>query len=132
MSAPAGRPITVYLDLNHWYALGEAKASHPRQASHPEVLKKLVDQVNRGNLRFPLNAVHYMELTENPRDNHRQEATTVMAVLSRFLTMAPIGRIIEEELARSLNKKIRAPSLSDQSAEVRCRLSLCLRRDSRS
>jgi hypothetical protein len=51
-----------------------------------------------------------MELTENPRDDHRKEAAEVMAALSRFVTLAPIGRIVDEELARSLNKRYGRPA----------------------
>jgi len=100
----------VYLDLNLWYALGEANAGHPRQSTHPDILAKLAAQVAAGRVRFPLSFVHYMELTENPRDQQRREAAQVMAALSRFVTMAPLGRIVDEELARSLNKRCGRPA----------------------
>jgi hypothetical protein len=119
----SGAPI-VYLDLNHWYALGEAGAGHPRQPSHPDILNKLAEQVNLGCLQFPLSAVHYMELTENPRDNQRREAAEVMERLSGFMTMAPIGRIIDEELAKELNKRYGRPAFPIKvpkfGAGVRC------------
>jgi hypothetical protein len=85
-------------------------AGHPRQLSHPDILSKLTNEANLGRLRFPLSAVHYIELTENPRDKQRREAAEVMAPLSRFMTMAPIGRIIDEELARELNKRYGRPA----------------------
>jgi hypothetical protein len=50
-----------------------------------------------------------MELTENTRDNQRREAAEVMAALARFITMAPLGRIVDEELARELNKRYGRP-----------------------
>jgi len=107
---PTSGAQVVYLDLGLWYALGEANAGHPRQATHTDILAKLAAHAQSGDLRFPLSAVHYMELTENPRDNQRQEAARVMAALSRFVTMAPIGRIIDEELARSLNQRYGRPA----------------------
>lgn len=105
---PAQR--TVYLDLNHWYALGEAMAGHPRQAGDADVLRMLAKLVNQGQLAFPLSAVHYMELAENPRDHQREEAAKVMAVLSHFRTMAPISKILDEELALALNRRFGRPA----------------------
>jgi hypothetical protein len=100
----------IYLDLNHWYALGAANAGHPERSSHTEILGKLAAQVVSGRLQFPLSAVHYMELTENPRDNQRQEAAAVMATLSRFVTMASVGRIVDGELAKELNERYGRPA----------------------
>jgi hypothetical protein len=107
---PASGTQDVYLDLNLWYALGEANAGHPRQPTHPDILAKLAAHAESGDLRFPLSDVHYMELTENPRDNQRQEAAEVMAALSRFVTMAPLGKIVDEELARELNRRYGRPA----------------------
>jgi hypothetical protein len=95
----------VYLDTNHWYALGRAMAGHPDQPEHVDILRMLADQIGQGQLMLPLSAAHYMELAENPRDRHRQEATDVMALLSRFITMTSAGKIIDEELAQSLNRR---------------------------
>ena len=110
VTMPESDGQNVYLDLNHWYALGEAIAGHPRQPSHPAILTKLTEQVRLGRLRFPLSAVHYMELTENPRDNQRREAAAVMAQLSRFITMAPLHKIVNEELALEFNKRFGRPA----------------------
>lgn len=110
LGVPASDTQVVYLDLGLWYALGEANAGHPRQLTHIDILAKLAAGVNQGRLRFPLSAVHYMELTENPRDNQRDEAADVMAALSRFVTMAPIGRIVDEELAKSLKQLCNRPA----------------------
>ena len=101
---------TVYLDLNHWYALGEALARHPRQPEHVDVLSQLREHVEQGRLAFPLSAVHYMELTENPRYHQREEAAKVMAELSRFNTIAPTSKIIEEELALAFNRRFGRPT----------------------
>lgn len=109
LGVPALESPTVYLDLGHWYALGEAKAGHPRQESHPEILAKLEGEAAAGRLIFPLSAMHYIELNENPRDAQRREAAQVMAAFSKFTTMASIGRIIDEEMARSFNKMCGRP-----------------------
>jgi hypothetical protein len=65
---------TVYLDINHWYALGEAMAGHPQKAEHVDVLHQLVRLVEQGRIMIPLSAVSYIELSENPRDHQREEA----------------------------------------------------------
>jgi len=103
-------PLTVYLDLNHWYMLGAALAGNPRQPEHTGILKQLTHGVEQGRLMLPLSTVHYMELSENPRDHQREEAAKVMVSLSRFTTMAPIGNIISEELALGLNRLFGRPA----------------------
>ena len=100
----------MYLDINHWYALGEAMAAHPRQPEHMDVLRLLVNMVEQGQLMLPLSAIHYMELSENPRDHQRQEAANVMAVLSRFNAITSTKKIVDEELALALNKRFGRPA----------------------
>lgn len=101
---------TVYLDLNHWYMLGEALAGHPRQREHVVVLRQLAEQAEQERLMFPLSAVHYMELAENPRDHQRQEAARVMMSLSRFNTITSTSKILDEELALALNSRFGRPA----------------------
>ncbi|MFD3580519.1 hypothetical protein [Streptomyces sp. NPDC058644] len=103
-------PLKVYLDLNHWYALGDALAGVPQNPDHVSVLKQLQGHVERGEVAFPLSAVHYMELTENPRDSYRERAADAMALLSRFMTMAPEFKILDEELAREFNRRLGRPA----------------------
>ena len=101
---------TVYLDTNHWYALGRAMAGHPDRPEHVDILRALVEQVEQEQLTFPLSAVHYMEVAENPRDDHRKEIADVMALLSRFTTITSAGKIIDEELAQSLHARFGRPA----------------------
>jgi hypothetical protein len=68
----------VYLDTNHWYALGRAMAGYADQPEHIDILRMLADQLGQGELIFPLSAVHYMELAENPRDQQRTEALSFL------------------------------------------------------
>jgi hypothetical protein len=103
----------VYLDLNHWYALGEANAGTPRSEKDPEVLKLLRALVNRNLIILPLSTVHYMELTENPRDDMRQQVAPVMAELSRFRTFAPMSRIVTEEIDLALNARFGRPAFPE-------------------
>ncbi len=59
---------------------------------------------------FPLSAVHYTELAENPRDLQRQEAARVMMSLSRFNTITSTSKILDEELALALNSRFGRPA----------------------
>jgi len=106
----AARPPRVYLDLNHWYALGAAMAGHPKEAAHVAVFAELQRLVVDGLAEFPLSSVHYMELAETPRDELRNEAARAMATLSRFRTMAPLSLIIREELDLSFNAPFGRPA----------------------
>lgn len=99
----------LYLDLNHWYALGDALAGQPQRPEHVDVLHKLVGLVDDEQIMCPLSAVHYMELAENPRDEQRDRAAAVMAVLSRFNTITAMTKIVDEELALALNKRYGRP-----------------------
>lgn len=100
----------IYLDLNHWYALGDALAGVSKNPEHVTILNQLQGHVERGEALFPLSAVHYMELTENPRDDHRERAADAMRLLSGFITMAPSSKILDEELARELNRRFGRPA----------------------
>jgi hypothetical protein len=78
---------TVYLDINHWYALGEAMAGHPQKPVHVDVLHQLTRLVKQGWIMIPLSAVNYIELSENPRDHQREQAAKAMTLLARFNTI---------------------------------------------
>jgi hypothetical protein len=106
---PITKPFTIYLDLNHWYTLAEARAGHPRRASHVSVLQQLLELVERGLAVTPLSAVHYMEITENPRDAQRREVGNVMAEISRFCTLASATRFLQEELDTALKARFGRP-----------------------
>jgi len=101
---------TVYLDLNHWYALGDAMAGCPQQPDHLLLLQQLTGLVDEGKVSFPPSAVHYMELSENPRDEQRRRAASAMAVLSRFRTITSMTKIIDEELVLALNRRFGRPA----------------------
>ncbi len=58
----------------------------------------------------PLSSVTYTELTENPGDQLRQPAAGVMLRLSRLATIAPAQKIVDEELARELNRRFGRPA----------------------
>ncbi|MFJ1602570.1 hypothetical protein ACIOHS_04240 [Streptomyces sp. NPDC088253] len=101
---------SVYLDLNHWYALGEALANTPQDPGHKHALNLLVRLVEQGEIILPLSTVTYMELAENPRDHIREKAAKAMVLLSRFTTMAPTGKILDAELAQAFHQRFGRPA----------------------
>lgn len=103
-------PISVYLDLNHWYVLSDAEAGKPRRAADVAILEQLKALVAAGSVISPLSAVHYMEITENPRDQQRHEVADVMAAISRFRTLVSYTKILEEELDIQLNARFGRPT----------------------
>lgn len=78
---------------------------------HVDILRMLTEQVEQGRLMFPLSAVHYIELSENPRDHQREQAANAMMVLSRFRTVTCTSKIVDEELALALNRGFGLPAL---------------------
>jgi hypothetical protein len=106
---PTTDPVTVYLDMNHWYALGAARVGRPGQPEHVEIFERLQELVAQGRLICPLSAVHYMELTENPRAVLRQEAASAMILLSTFSTLPSIDLIVQEELEQELHRLVGKP-----------------------
>jgi hypothetical protein len=105
-----GERRTVYLDINHWYTLGEAMAGHPQKPEHVDVLRQLSEAVELGRIMIPLSAVNYMELSENPRDHQREEAALVMLRLGRFRTITSTRKIVNEELGVALNRMFGRPA----------------------
>ena len=104
------KPRTVYIDINHWYALGRADAGAPDTPQDAVVLSKLQGEVDAGRLVIPLSSVTYTELTENPRDHQRRPTADAMLKLSRLATIAPVCKIVDEELARELNRRFGRPA----------------------
>jgi len=104
------KPRTVYLDINHWYALSRADMGNPDEPEHAAVLSRLQSEVDAGRLVIPLSSVTYTELTENPRDRLRDPAAGIMLKLSRLVTIAPSAKIVDEELAQELNRRFGRPA----------------------
>jgi hypothetical protein len=50
-------------------------------------------------LVIPLSSATCTELTENPRDHQRKPTADVMLKLSRLATIAPLRKVVDEELA---------------------------------
>ena len=107
------RAQVIYLDLNHWYALGAADAGRPDQSSDLELLEQLRSLRAAEAIILPLSAIHYSELRENPRGRLTAEAAEVMEELSDFWTLAPMSVVLAEEIDTQLQARF------DRPAEVR-------------
>jgi hypothetical protein len=104
-------PRIVYLDLNQWYILGLVATGTPRDPKHPAILAALQSEVDAGRLMVPPSKVTYLELTENERDTLRQQVADVMWRLSRVRTLAPVEKILDEEISRELHRRFGRPLL---------------------
>jgi hypothetical protein len=100
----------IYLDLNHWYMLAEAKQkSDSSQPGAVKALERLRELRAAQRIVLPLSSVHYMEVTENPRDHLRHAVAEVMEELSDFWTIAPTALIVTEEFDASLQAEFGLP-----------------------
>jgi hypothetical protein len=106
------------LDLNHWYALAEAKAGRSKRDAAIAVLSELRSLVGEKRVILPLSAVHYMEIGENGRDKQRFEVADVMAELSQFRTLAASTSFLEEELDTELRARFGRPATIRSSPKI--------------
>jgi hypothetical protein len=101
---------TVYIDINHWYALGRAAQGSPDSPEHVTLLTALQGEVDAGRLVIPLSSISYEELMENPRDQLREPTADVMWRLSRAATIAPASTVVDEEMVVELNRRFGRPA----------------------
>lgn len=111
-------PLVVYLDTNHWYALGRANAGIRDLPTDRELLERLRMLRREGRIVLPLSAVHYSELWENPRDRLTAEATEVMEELSDFWTLAPLSAVFAEEFDTQLKARFGRPAVVRVSPKI--------------
>src|SRR5271157_1570316 len=110
-SSDATQPLVVYIDLNHWYALGAARAGRPDQPSDMDLLERLRLLRNDGSILVPLSSIHYTELRENPREHLTTEAADAMEELSDFWTLAPMSVVLAEEIDTQLHERFGKPEV---------------------
>lgn len=94
--------FTIYLDQNMWIGLKNAvsgSAGGARFAGLPAACQAAVDE---GLCRFVLSYSHYEETARRPQLKDREQLATVMAMLSRFHTIAIPQDIIRHELRLAL------------------------------
>jgi hypothetical protein len=100
------------LELAHAHdpRLAGADAGNPDKPEDAIVLRKLQEEVDAARLVIPPSSVTYTELTDYPRDHQRKPTADVMLKLSRLATIALLHKVVDEELARELNRRFGRPA----------------------
>lgn len=99
---PQTTPAIIYLDLNHWVHLAQARAGHPEGAAHVPALGLLRQAVADGRVVTPLSAAHYDEVRKIKSFDQRNDLALTMAELSGYRTLVNRSVIRRAELVRSL------------------------------
>ena len=99
---PQTAPATIYLDLNHWVHLAQARVGHPEGAAHAAALGLLRQAVADGRVVIPLSAAHYDEVRKIKDFDQRNDLALTMAELSGYRTLVNRSVIRRAELVRSL------------------------------
>jgi hypothetical protein len=102
------RPTIVYLDQNAWVNLLRISHLTPGSGSTYEEFK--IAQA-AGRAIFPLSATHYLETWHRSDWESRYNLAAIMHDLSNFYTLAPIQRIQEVEVARSVLTRLECGKL---------------------
>lgn len=117
-TGPDERPLVLYLDMNHWYALGRAVSGRPDNTVDHDLLMTLRVLRAAGTILLPLSAIHYMELRENHRDRLTTEAADAMEELSDFWALAPSSVVLAEEIDGQLQAHFGRPSTIRRSPSI--------------
>lgn len=103
----------VYLDLNHWIYLAQARAGLSSGARFVPALEACRSARRSGAARFVLSGSHYMEMVKIRDPAQRRTIADVMEELTDFAVLVSRIVIMELELEATLNRfGVAAPSLS--------------------
>lgn len=100
---------TLYLDQNHWIYLGQAAQGRPRRPEHLDALEVIREGVDRGVLRCPLSAQHYMETMKRRDAGSRNRLGRLMFEVSARHTIAPPAQVVPAELDSALHRRYGKP-----------------------
>jgi hypothetical protein len=106
---PSRVPL-VYLDLNHWIALAQARVGHPQGADALSVLLVCSAAARNGAAKFVLSASHYAELGKIRDPAQRHEVAAVMEELTGFASLLSRTVVLEYELEAALDRLVLAGS----------------------
>lgn len=95
-------PPVVYLDLNHWVHLAQARVGHREGAAYVPALGLLRKVVADGRAVIPLSSAHYDEVRKIKAFDRRNELALTMAELSGYRTLVNRAVMRTAELKRSL------------------------------
>ena len=91
---------TLYLDQSAWVRL--AQGARGKNVEFEELLAVLASRIEGGELRVVLSATNYLELWHRIDGESRRRVADVMARLSGYVTVAPIEKLIDRDLCRTL------------------------------
>lgn len=111
---PAQDVFSVYLDLNHWVSLAEARVGRPDGAKFAACLDLLTSAVDSGKVILPLGITHYMEVANIKDVRQRADIANAMALLSGFTTLAARKHRLRCEVAQALHQRLGRPLLPER------------------
>ena len=98
----------VYLDLNHWIYLAQARAGLSSGVAFLPALEACRNASHSGAARFVLSGSHYMEMTKIRDPAQRRAIADVMEELTDFAVLVSRVVIMELELEATLNRFVAA------------------------
>jgi hypothetical protein len=99
----------VYLDQHGWIRLAKAALGRPEFPEHAAAWDIIRHGVASGLISVPLSVVHYMETIRLRNLERRRRLGTIMALVSRFHTIASPGKILEMEVDHAVRDTFRLP-----------------------
>jgi hypothetical protein len=100
---PSTTPL-VYLDLNHWIYLAQARAGTPNGRRFVDVLNACRTLRSNGAAMFVLSGSHYMELVKIRDPAQRRAIADVMEELTGFNMLLGRFAVMQLELEAALNQ----------------------------
>ncbi|PZE28382.1 hypothetical protein [Curtobacterium sp. MCLR17_042] len=91
---------TLFLDQSAWVRL--AQGARGKNVEFEELRTALESRIEGGELCIALSATNYLELWHRIDGESRRDVADVMARLSGYVTVAPIEKLIDRDLRRTL------------------------------
>ncbi len=99
----------VYLDQNFWIDLARADAGQPGREGMEDALAVVRHTAENHLASFPLSSTHYVETYKRRDPISRQQLGKFMAEISRGVTIAHTGTLLEPELEHALHLRFGRP-----------------------
>ena len=103
------KPVSIYLDQNHWIHLGQASTGHPTGEKYRKIYDYLRRHKKGGRIVCPLSCTHYQEVHATGSYKQRTDVANVMAELSSFKTITTASALQKAEIEHALNKHFGKP-----------------------
>lgn len=103
-------PLKVYLDMNIWIALGQAR--HNRKSLRPgseRALSAVIESVHAGTAIFPISAAHVMEFFKTSRLERRQRLGSLLREVTRGWAIASSSHLLRDEISRAFTNALGLP-----------------------